>query len=239
MWTRLLFLIFLLGTQLFALDYSVYPTSFHLNLNKMNTEEITIINNTTNILKLQTVISGSKDFGEKYNLNDKIRIYPKILFVKPAGRQVVRFRVMPKKTEGEYLSYLTFKQLQTKNPNAKKVKDKITTSMHIFANLSLPIYGYGDNIVKSGKVKNIKIKYQKNMCILLADVKSTGNSCLRLYYKIVDNDKTYYHGRLGNSARNGVRTIRAVFYASKNIMKNKTLLITDKENKIYYKQITK
>ena len=84
---KLLFIILLLNLSIlsYSLNFSVAPTGFSVELDKPSTQEITIINNTTEPLRLDAVFNADSDFGEKYNLNSNLTIFPKTISLKPAG----------------------------------------------------------------------------------------------------------------------------------------------------------
>ena len=92
---KFLFIILLLSFSVlsYSLNFSVAPTGFSVELDKTSTQEITIINNTAEPLRLAASFQSDSEFGEKYNLNSNLTIFPKIISLKPAGKQIVRFRI--------------------------------------------------------------------------------------------------------------------------------------------------
>ena len=112
---KFLFIILLLSFSVlsYSLNFSVAPTGFSVELDKTSTQEITIINNTAEPLRLAASFQSDSEFGEKYNLNSNLTIFPKIISLKPAGKQIVRFRVKPDSSikDGEYKSLLTLTEL--------------------------------------------------------------------------------------------------------------------------------
>lgn len=233
----------IITSSIYSLDYAVFPTRFNIDIKKMNTNEIEVINNTIEPLRLQVFVEADEDFGKDYNLNKKIRIFPKVLFIRPAGRQIVKFRVLPLNKSGEYKSYIRFKQLENLDRNKNLSRNTgITTNIHMLASLAIPIYGLGNNIKISGKVEDVNVNINKNICQIKAKVLSTGNASLKLFYKIKDNkNNILYFGKLGNSVRTGTSIISNSFNINKkDFNKNLWLIINtdDKnDNKIYWQHM--
>ena len=93
----ILCLFIIIGTLSFALNFTIYPTKFEVDLSKSSTQEMYIVNNTDSPLRVGIAPESDKKFGENYNLNSNIKVFPKVVSVKPAGKQIVRFRVIPDK----------------------------------------------------------------------------------------------------------------------------------------------
>ena len=73
---------------------------------------------------------------------------------------------------------------------------------------------------------------------LKADVLVEGNSSLKLNYELcyLDGNKKY-EGSLGVTPRKGKDTLSSMIKIDKNMVGQKaTLLITDKQGKLYYKK---
>lgn len=64
---KLLFIILLLNLSIlsYSLSFSVAPTGFSVELNKSSTQEIAILNNTTEPLRLEAIFQADSAFGEK------------------------------------------------------------------------------------------------------------------------------------------------------------------------------
>lgn len=107
----LLFILFMMAKVMYGLNFSIAPTKFNINLNKIETQEAYIINNTAEPLRIEVYVDTAEGY-EKNNLNSNIVVFPKIVSVKPGMKQVVRFRVKPSKDmkKGEYKSLLVFKE---------------------------------------------------------------------------------------------------------------------------------
>ena len=232
-----LILLLIISTVSLSLDFSIYPTRFEFDLSKMNTEELFIVNNTTVPLRIEIFPEVDKNFGEEYNLNDNIKIFPKKVSVKPGGKQIVRFRVTPKKDDGEFKSYITFKEQEKKTTTSESSSDAISSNIGILAEISIPVYGKGNNVNVSGEI--IKLNYFKRGDSLQIDatVVSKGNSALKLSYSLEDRATgKVYQGKLGNSSRTGESLVSAAVYVENKNMHSALLTIRDETGKVYYKK---
>lgn len=63
-------------------------TKFEVDLSKSSTQEMYIVNNTDSPLRVGIAPESDKKF--RYNLNSNIKVFPKVVSVKPAGKQIVR-----------------------------------------------------------------------------------------------------------------------------------------------------
>ncbi|WP_410207826.1 molecular chaperone [Fusobacterium sp.] len=232
-----LILLFMISAVSLALDFSIYPTRFEFDITKMNTEELFIINNTTAPLRIEVFAESDKNFGEEFNLNENIKIFPKMVSVKPAGKQVVRFRVVPKKEDGEFKSYITFKEIPRKKSESEQTSENISSNIGILAELSIPVYGQGKNIDTSGEITKLNHFRRGNSLQLDAAVTSTGNSSIKLSYELVDKATgKKYEGKLGNSTRTGKSQVSTAIYLENKNMSSALLTIRDESGKVYYKK---
>ena len=228
----------MLSIKMFALDYTVFPTRFNFNLNRMNTEEITIINNTLHPLRIEVFTEADNRFSKEHNLNKNIKIFPKLVSIKPAGKQIVRFRVTPHKEDGEFKSYITFKELERKTQKKSSENNQIISDVQMLAELSIPVYGMGNNINIDGVVKNITYKMNKNILSLKANVQSNGNASLKLFYTLKDKNNIKYSGKLGNSIRTGNCILTEnIILDKKSIGSTGKLIVKDENGKIYYEKV--
>lgn len=236
---KIIFLMFLMvSISVLALDYTVFPTRFNFNLNRMNTEEITIINNTLHPVRIQIFAEEDNRFSKEHNLNKNIKIFPKLVSIKPAGKQIVRFRVTPHKEDGEFKSYITFKELERKNQKKSSENTQIISEVQMLAELSIPIYGMGNNIDIDGSVKNVTSKRNKDILSLKVWVESKGNASLKLFYTLKDKNNIEYSGKLGNSVRTGNCVLNEnIILDKRSIGSTGRLIIKDEFGKVYYKNI--
>ena len=64
---------FLVGIISYSFNFSVAPTRIEIGLDKINTNEITLINNTTSPMRLESVLESAPAY-EKYSLNEHIKL---------------------------------------------------------------------------------------------------------------------------------------------------------------------
>lgn len=233
----LLLIFIIVSVYSFALDFSVYPTRFIVDLKRPTVEEVYIENDRDTTLKVEIFPEEDKIFGSEFNLNSNIMIYPKVVYIKPRDRQIVRFKVKPLKQDGEYKSYITFKQVSDRDDKEEQ-ESEIHSQIAILAELSIPIYGRGENIVESGKVENVNLIREKDIVYLKADISVEGNSSLKLDYELYySEDNRKYEGSFGVTPRKGRESLNSMIRIDKNLEgKKATILIKDKQGKIYYKK---
>ncbi|MGL5125866.1 MAG: hypothetical protein ACRC6U_07805 [Fusobacteriaceae bacterium] len=127
----------------YSFNLGIAPTSFNLDLNRSQTKEVTILNNTESVMRVEVFAEKPEDTEDSKYLGEYIRVYPKIVNVRPFGKQVVKFAVrIPKELEvGDYKSYLVFKELPGKP--SESLEDKKTTKLNItmLTEIAITIYG--------------------------------------------------------------------------------------------------
>lgn len=233
------FIIF--GIISYGANFSVAPTRFELDINKVATNEVHIFNNTSKPLRIETYLESDKNFGEKYNLNKNIAVFPKVIAIKPGAKQVVRFRVKPSKdlAEGENKSYLVFKELPRNiKTTAPQNSDGSTTNISILTELGISIYGHlGEEILK-GKLENVEVITKKTYIVLRGNATSKGNTSLKFRYKLESKSgKVLSEGTFGNSPRNGKAKL-GLNLGNFPELAGKTVIIkiVDQKDKIYYEK---
>lgn len=226
----------------YSLNFKLYPTSFNLDINKTSINEVTIINETLNPLRVTIFPEKDVEFGEEFNLNNNITVVPKNISLKPGASQVIRFRIKPdavRKT-GEFRSYLTFKETppEIKTSASKSSKD-LTSNIQFITELSIPISASGDSLVVDGTVKNVKLKYNGNVALLTTTITSKGNTAMRLNYALeVIGKNIKKSGSIGSSKRNGTVDSSTAIELGKKLEGNKVkLIIKDQNGKEYYNNI--
>ncbi|MGL5658617.1 MAG: fimbria/pilus periplasmic chaperone [Cetobacterium sp.] len=116
-----------LFSKILAFNIGIAPTGFYTSLDKNETHEIMVTNNTMEPMRVE--ISVEKDSGwEKYDMGEMMKIYPKNLTLKPNGSRSVRFAVKGAKNlpDGEYKTKLIFRELPGKpKDDGKEVKGEI------------------------------------------------------------------------------------------------------------------
>ena len=231
----------ILSSAAYCLNFSIAPTGFRIDLNKTITNEIAIINNTSQPLRLESFSESDNDFGDKYNLNSNITVFPKIISVKPASSQIVRFRVKPSSDmqDGEYKSYLTFKEMQSEIKTTDSNKINGETNIAIQTEISISIYGDKGTSNVKGNLSNLKLNYTGNAITISASSFSEGNTSLKFLYTLnITGSNINSSGLFGVSARNGERDIYLTMEAPEKLKGKKAkLVITDQNGKVYYDKV--
>lgn len=226
----------------YALNFSIYPTRFEVDMKKSNTQELYITNNTSSPLRIEIFPESDKEFGKDYNLNSNITIFPKVISIKPAGKQTVRFRVKPSENikNGELKSFITFREItnEIKTKNTENKNNSISSEVKLITEISIPVYAYGDNLNIKGGVKNLSFNYDKNILSVNGTSFSKGNTSLKFNYKILNSSgKILSEGRFGNSARNGEKNLSIGIPFEENLKGKKvTFIIFDQNENICYKK---
>lgn len=124
----------------FSLNFSVGPTGFDLDLNKITTNEVYVLNRTAEPLRLEVYLENDKNFNKNFGLEDKISVFPKKMIVKPGESQVVRFRIKPNSISqnGEYKTFMLFKEIPQ---NVKSDTKSSSAKVSIVTEIGIAIYG--------------------------------------------------------------------------------------------------
>lgn len=195
----------------YALNFTVYPTRFLVPIDKTTTQELKIINNTEEPLRIEMFVEADKEFGEKFNLNSSIKIFPNTVSIKPGKSQVIRFRVKPneKLNDGEYKSYLTFKEVpyEVKNNEIEENK-KINSNLKFNTEISIPILSLNEaSSIIIGKVENIKYNYNGTDLNIKCTTISEGNTALQVFYTLKIEGFSAFNGKIGYSRREGKKDL--------------------------------
>ena len=175
----------LLFTSTFAFNIGIAPTGFYTSLDKNETHEIMVTNNTVYPMRIE--IDIEKDPGwEKYDMGDMMRIYPKNLTLKPNGSRSVRFAVRGTKDlpEGEYKAKLIFRELSgTSKGNVEKVQtdtgEEIGIEFELLTEIHIAAYGLKGERKIGAQLTNTEIKKEGNgNRKLVANFNLSGNSAL-------------------------------------------------------------
>lgn len=236
---------FIISLVSYSLNFSVYPIKFDVDFQKVTTHEITVTNNTLEPLRIEAYPEVDKAFGEKYNLNDKIVLFPKVVSIKPGASQKLRFRVKPnaEMQNGEYKSFITFKEIpsEIKTVDKKNNPNSITSNVKFITEISIPVYSLGKNQIIEGNLTEVKQNYNGTMLNIQGKSFSKGNTSLKFEYTLdVIGTDVKLEGKLGSSAREGEKTV-ALSIPIKEGLKGKKakLKIMDQTGKVYFnKEVT-
>lgn len=235
----------ILSVVSYSLNFSVMPTGFVVDLDKVSTQEVYITNNTSAPLRLEAYFQGDPNFGENFNLNSNSVIFPKIIALKPGAKQTIRFRTKPESNmkDGEYKSYLTFKEIpqeiKTIPGEDSGNKTAMSTNLQMITEISISVFGQRGKQISKGTLDNLKLNYVGNSIIATAVTSSNGNASLKFYYNLkVLNSDIELDGMLGMSAREGKKDINISIDPTTNLKDKKIkFTVIDLDGKIYYDKI--
>ena len=219
------------------------PTGFVVDLDKVSTQEVYITNNTSAPLRLEAYFQSDSDFGENFNLNSNSVIFPKIIAIKPAAKQTIRFRTKPDANmkDGEYKSLLTLTELpgEIKTIPNENNSQTVSSTLKMITEINVAVYGYKGSLIHKGILSDVKLNYNGNSALITASSFSEGNTSLKFSYSLkVQNSDAETSGLLGISAREGKKDIRLSTQLGSNLKGKKVkLVITDQNGKVYYDKI--
>ena len=187
-----------LFTKIMAFNIGIAPTGFYTSLDKNQTHEIMVTNNTPEPVRVEITAESAKGW-EKYVMMDMMKIYPKSITVKPNGSRSVRFAVRGAKDlpDGEYKTKLVFKEVGSKPQEIKqKVKndagEDVDVSFEMLTELHLAAYGLKGERKVQGQLTSSQIKSDSNgNKNLIANFNLKGNSGLAIVgdFEYLDNNK--------------------------------------------------
>ncbi len=161
-------------------------------------KEVTIINNTNKPTRIQIDLQIDEDYKD-YDLSKYIKVYPKVISLPAKGRRVVRFRVTPTKgmLDGEYKTYMYFKELPKERTKADILKEsntiddgKIGVNLSFLTNMGISIYGRKGELIQGIEILESKITEDKNKIKSLdIPIRTSGNSGARIECDIEYLDK--------------------------------------------------
>lgn len=233
---------FIIGINLYALNFSVAPTSFKVELKKTVTQEVYIINNTSAPLRIETYLEAAESF-ENFNLNDNITVFPKMISIKPGAKQTIRFRVKPntEMADGEYKSLLIFKEVP-KEIKTTIVSDEnnkgLSTELTFITEVAIGVSGIKGTPIIDGTIQNTKVAYSGKLISLQCDTISKGNTPMKIDYILESEDGNLISkGRLGTSARTGEKRLSTNIEIPELKGKKINLILKDQNKKIIYSRI--
>ncbi|MDU1910502.1 fimbria/pilus periplasmic chaperone [Fusobacterium sp.] len=235
-------MIFTIGTAIYALNFSVAPTSFQVELKKPVTQEVYIINNTPAPLRIETYLEAAESF-DNFSLNNNITVFPKMISIKPGSKQTIRFRVKPEAAmkDGEYKSLLVFKEvpqeIKTIVINDKDNKG-LSTEVSFITEVAIGVSGIIGKTIVDGTIENIKISYSGKILSIEADTISKGNTAMKINY-ILENEsgKIIAEGRFGTSARTGEKNLSITIETPELNSKKIKLILKNQNDEILYTKI--
>lgn len=223
-----------------AISFTVYPTRFEIDSKSVGIYEAEVVNNTEEPLRVTMYTEEDDNFGKEYNINENIVVVPKNIALKPGASQTVRFRFKPdkNKTDGEYKSNIIFKEipLDIKSVSKAENNENMTSNVRFITEMAVPVYALGDNLIREGELKNIKINIQGSVMNIEAQTVSKGNSKIEFSYSIKEVNGSYKtDGILGYSLRNGESKISTSIPLEEKLKGKKLEIKIYDTQKEYYK----
>lgn len=136
---------------------SVAPGVFDVSLDRPVTEEIIVVNNSNESIRLKVYTGKEADVEEKDYLGDWIRVFPRTLSLEPQSERRVKFSVRPPKDtlDGEYKGLIFIEEL----PEVVEGK----TTLTLAGRHGLTVYGIKGKVdYKDVVVSNIKFENKDN-----------------------------------------------------------------------------
>lgn len=223
-----------------AISFTVYPTRFEIDSKSVGIYEAEVVNNTEEPLRVTMYTEEDDNFGKEHNINENIVVVPKNIALKPGASQTVRFRFKPdkNKTDGEYKSNIIFKEipLDIKSVSKAENNENMTSNVRFITEMAVPVYALGDNLIREGELKNIKINIQGSVMNIEAQTISKGNSKIEFLYSIKEVNGSYKtDGILGYSLRNGESKISTSIPLEEKLKGKKLEIKIYDTQKEYYK----
>jgi P pilus assembly chaperone PapD len=173
-------------------NFEVAPQIQRINLDRPTTRKIYLKNGTDKLKKIKVYSQVPENQKDKsLYMGDWIIVYPKIVYLKPNGKKVLRMAARPPQglKDGEYRSYLVFEELPTKKNTGEGDNNKVGVNIEVLYKLISTVYGYKGNLIYDGTIKDLKIVKSEKDSILESKVINAGTTALDTFYKI-----TYYKG---------------------------------------------
>jgi len=188
---KIIIYIYLLMISVLYADFEVAPKIQKIDLDRSSTKKIHLKNPTDKLKKLKIYSERPKDQKTKdFYMGDWIIVYPKIVYLKPKSKKIIRMAARPPKglADGEYRSHLVIEELpvQVYN-NVEENKGEKSVEVEIFYKILSTIYGYKGKLEYSGIFDGFKFVTDKKKTYLVSKITNTGTTALEVYYKI-----TYY-----------------------------------------------
>ncbi|MEG1978825.1 MAG: hypothetical protein RRZ91_08430 [Cetobacterium sp.] len=174
-----------LAAKAFAFNIGIAPTGFYTSLDKNETHEIMVTNNTMKPMRVEVGIEADTGW-EKYDMGHLMKVYPKNITLKPNGSRSVRFAVKGTKDlpEGEYKTKLVFRELPGK-PADKTEKvvgetgQEVAVDFELLTEIHVAAYGLKGQRKIGAQLVSSEIKRDdKGNRKLVANFNLSGNSGL-------------------------------------------------------------
>ncbi len=172
-------------------NFQVAPQVQKMNLNRPGTKKIYLKNGTNKLKKIKIYSERPKDQKTKdLYMGDWIIVYPKIVYLKPNSKKIVRMAARPPQglADGEYRSHLVFEELPVKRyDSSEKDESKVGVNIDVIHILVSTVYGYSGKLEYGGIFEDFQIVTDKKKTYFVSKIINTGTTALDVIYRV-----TYY-----------------------------------------------
>lgn len=188
---KVIMFMYLLMTSVLFANFQVAPQVQKMDLKRPGTRKIFLKNDTNKLKKIKIYSERPRDQKTKdLYMGDWIIVYPKLVYLKPNSKKVVRIASRPPKdlVDGEYRSNLVFEEIPTKKyGNSEKDETKVGVNLEIIHILVSTVYGYSGKLEYSGIFDDFQVITDKEQTYLASKITNIGTTALDIVYKT-----TYY-----------------------------------------------
>ncbi|OQY41822.1 MAG: hypothetical protein B6227_03985 [Fusobacteriia bacterium 4572_74] len=191
MMKRIILSIYMFMISVLYANFQVAPQIQKLSLDRPGTHKIYLKNDSNKLEKIKIYSERPKDQKTKdLYMGDWIIVYPKLVYLKPNSKKVIRMAARPPKglVDGEYRSHLVFEELPVKKyNNSEKDGNKVGVNIDVIHILVSTIYGYKGKLQYDGIFDDFQVVTDKEKIYLASKISNTGTTALNVIYKV-----TYY-----------------------------------------------
>jgi len=188
---KVIIFMYLFMTSVLFANFQVAPQIQKMDLKRPGTHKIFLKNDTNKLKKIKIYSERPRDQKTKdLYMGDWIIVYPKLVYLKPNSKKVVRIASRPPKDlpDGEYRSNLVFEEIPTKKyDNSEKDETKVGVNIEIIHILVSTVYGYSGKLEYSGIFDDFQVITDNEQTYLASKITNTGTTALDIVYKT-----TYY-----------------------------------------------
>ena len=174
-------------------NFEVAPQIQELSLDRQSTQKIHIKNGTSKLKKIKIYSERPKNQNNQdLYMGDWIIVYPKIVYLKPNSKKIIRMSARPPKdlVDGEYRSHLVFEELPVNKYDAgEKDENKVGVNLDVIHILVSTVYGYKGELKRDGIFEDFRVVTDEDNTYFLSKITNTGTAALDIVYKT-----TYYNG---------------------------------------------
>lgn len=163
--------------------FEVAPPIHIINLDRPFTKQVHLKNISDRLVKIKIFSErpeNQKD--ESLYMGEWIVVYPKLLYLKPGEKKVVRFAARAPKglKDGEYRSLLVFEQMQNKTYSTEEgeSQEKATVGLEILQTVVSSVYGNKGSVLHEGRIEGLKIQTEEESKFLTGNIINTGTATI-------------------------------------------------------------